>query len=185
MLDGDICSKKRYRKRLTPIKGKIFLFCRDRTNSPPSGASPLHQFWSYSFLSFLFRHAWDTAQPCTGRVLTGVQMGCRQGRLWRVKEQKDLFTWGSHLYSFPYGLACALAWCHLTHFAELGCWGLAELAAWAQSQFVWLVWLCTAFLAGWAVICVSCQNQTIGMDNSQTRHLHELIPHCSGLKLFY
>lgn len=100
-LDGDICSKKSYRERLTPIKGKIFLFCPDRTNSPPSGASPLHQFWSYNFLSLLFRHAWDTAQPPTGRVLAGVQMGCRQGWLRRVKEQKDLLTWGSHLLVIP------------------------------------------------------------------------------------
>lgn len=44
--------KKRCRKRLTPIKGKIFLFCPDKVSRLYLGTSPLHQFWSYSFLPF-------------------------------------------------------------------------------------------------------------------------------------
>lgn len=103
----------------------------------------------------LFGHAWDTAEPCKeGCWLEGrwVADRARSGEL----RSRRTYLHEIPTFGYPSGLACALAWCHLTQFAALGCWGLTELAAWAQSQFVWLVWLCTAFLAGWAVICVSC-----------------------------
>lgn len=73
----------------------------------PGGLHPLHQFWTYSFLFLPFGHAW-MQQSHARKVLTGRKMGCRQGWLWRVKEQKDLFTWDSHLLVIP--LAWLVPW---------------------------------------------------------------------------
>lgn len=137
---GNVCSKQWHRKKLTPTKSKVVSFCPDRTKcpfrsfSPPPVVVPL-----LPALPFWARLGCSTDSHRKGVV--GHADGLETGR---TKEQQDFFNMSFPAFGYPYGLA----WCHLKQLAALGCGGLAELAARAWRQFVWLVGLRTAFLAG-------------------------------------